>query len=64
MGGSDLFERLARQAGFDSFQRWVEYEHTRRRVEENEYRVAATRLLWGDKEARKVQEELSRENRR
>jgi hypothetical protein len=56
-----LYNRLANQAGFDTFQKWVEYEHTRRRIEENEFRVNATRLMWGDKAARQVKQELERE---
>lgn len=57
-----IYEYLARQAGFDSFQKWVEYEHTRRRIEEDEFRVNATRLMWGDEAARRVKKELEKES--
>jgi len=56
---SDAFyDDLANQHGFRTFRLWVEHEHTRRRVEENEYRVSATRLMWGDEAARRVKKEL------
>lgn len=57
-----LYDRLANQAGFDTFQKWVEYEITRRRIEEKEFRVNATRLMWGDKAARQVKQELDKED--
>ena len=49
---------MARQHGFDSFQKWVDYERTKRRVEEDEFRVNATRLMWGDEEAKKLKAQL------
>lgn len=52
-------EALARQAGFDSFRAWVEYTHTQRRIEEDEYRVNATRLMWGEAEAQREKERLA-----
>ena len=55
-------EWLAQQAGFDTFQKWVDYEHTRRRVEEYEFRINATRLMWGEKAARQIKEELDKES--
>ena len=59
-----LFDRLAKQAGFDTFQKWVEYEHTRRRIEENEYRVKAMRLMFGDKAAQQMKQDLEKEGER
>ena len=58
------YDRLAQQNGFNTFREWVEHESTRRRVEENEYRVSATRLMWGDEAARKVQKELEDADKR
>ena len=54
-------QRMARAAGFDTFQKWVEYEHTQRRVEEYQFRIDATRLMWGEQAARQVKEELDKE---
>jgi hypothetical protein len=62
--GDAFYDTLARQHGFDTFRQWVEYEHTRRRVEENEYRVSATRLMWGDEAARRVKKELEASDER
>ena len=56
---SDAFyDDLARRHGFETFRQWVEHESTRRRVEENEFRVSATRLMWGDEAARRVKKDL------
>jgi hypothetical protein len=50
------WERLAHQHGFDSFDHWVQWAKTKVVEEENEFRIRATRLMWGDAEARKVRD--------